>query len=316
MTQVRLADQSDLPTFCRLWNELWPSEATSVAEQERDDQTLPEPMRAIRWVAEANSFPAGLATAYRPPGQFHLGKWMIYVGVVAPARNQGVGSALFNAANNFVVRAGQIHRTTRVREDDPVSLAFAQRRGFSEIHRDFESSLDLRTVQLKDLPQEGGGIKLVSLAELDSPTFRRQFHELFEVVRVDIPRPEPPVRLTFEFFEDQVITDPNFLLEGSFVAFDDREPIGFTGIYRGHSPGCVDQWLTAVRREYRGRRIAYALKAKAILWAKDAGFDKIQTDNNSLNSAMLAINEKLGFERSAAVLTMRTEETSPAQSAT
>jgi len=235
---------------------------------------------------------------------------MVNVGVFESSRNQGLGAALFEAANAFVLNAGQIHRTTRVREDDAVSIAFAERRGFQEIHRDFESSLVLQKVNIDHLRVEVDGIRFASLAEMDSPDFRRRFHELFEVVRVDIPRPEPPVRLTYQFFEDHVVGDPNFLLEGSFVALDCDELVGLTGIYRGNNEGWVDQWLTAVLREYRGRGIAQALKAHCILWAKGAGFESIHTDNNSLNAPMLNVNTQLGFVRSAAVLTMRTEESS------
>lgn len=67
---------------------------------------------------------------------------------------------------------------------------------------------------------------------------------------------------------------------------------------------------TSGSRPWRGRTakqgIALALKAATILWAKGAGYTTVRTDNNSENHRMLEINDRLGFQRSAAILLMRT----------
>lgn len=55
--------------------------------------------------------------------------------------------------------------------------------------------------------------------------------------------------------------------------------------------------LTGVAPEYRGRKIAQALKLIAILHGKGLGADSIRTQNDSINAPMLAINRKLGFVR-------------------
>lgn len=100
--------------------------------------------------------------------------------------------------------------------------------------------------------------------------------------------------------------DPDFLPEGSWVALDGDKLVGFCGIYRGVNEGRVDQWLTAVARSHRKQGIALALKAATNLWAKGAGYTTVRTDNNSENHRMLEINDRLGFQRSAAILLMRT----------
>src|SRR5262249_28262313 len=52
---------------------------------------------------------------------------------------------------------------------------------------------------------------------------------------------------------------------------------------------------TGVLREYRRRGIAMALKLRAILYAKSAGYSRIKTWNEQGNRPMLSINEALGF---------------------
>ena len=53
--------------------------------------------------------------------------------------------------------------------------------------------------------------------------------------------------------------------------------------------------MTGVRRRYRGRKVAQALKILAVQQARARGVAQIETGNDSRNAAMLAINRKLGF---------------------
>lgn len=55
------------------------------------------------------------------------------------------------------------------------------------------------------------------------------------------------------------------------------------------------QAMTGVRRAYRGRKVAQALKVLAIQQARSRGVAEIRTGNDSRNAAMLSINRKLGF---------------------
>lgn len=54
--------------------------------------------------------------------------------------------------------------------------------------------------------------------------------------------------------------------------------------------------FTGVQREYRGHRLAQALKLQTILLAKKEGIRYIRTHNDSKNAPMLAINRKLGYK--------------------
>ena len=57
-------------------------------------------------------------------------------------------------------------------------------------------------------------------------------------------------------------------------------------------------------RDYRGRKIAQALKVLAARYARAHGMKKIRTDNDSLNAPMLAVNRKLGYRPLAGTFIM------------
>ncbi len=304
-----MAELCDYGSFCELWNSVWPNVAKDVDELRRDD-AFPVHLRTTRWLASLDGADVGFAEAYRPAGSYHEANWLIEVGVKRDLRGKGTGTQLFRQALNFVELAGMEIADTRVSGEDEHSLLFAGRRGFSEVSRDFESVLDLCTCDrefLQNLAAAAQELEIKPIVVCDSPEFRRLLHEAFEEVRKDVPRMDPPVPLTLEFFLQATLEDPAFLMEGSHVLMDGEHIAGFAGLFQGATEGRIDTWLTSLRRPYRGRGLAQAMKAKTILWAIENGYASIRTDNNSANTSMLAINDKFGFQRCAAILTMRRE---------
>ena len=53
--------------------------------------------------------------------------------------------------------------------------------------------------------------------------------------------------------------------------------------------------MTGVRRDWRGRGVATALKRAQITAAQEAGLRRLRTQNDLANSAMRRVNEKLGY---------------------
>ena len=53
--------------------------------------------------------------------------------------------------------------------------------------------------------------------------------------------------------------------------------------------------MTGVKRAWRGRGIASALKRAQIAWALANGIEVLETTNEVRNAPMRRVNEKLGF---------------------
>ena len=69
--------------------------------------------------------------------------------------------------------------------------------------------------------------------------------------------------------------------------------------------------LTGVKRAWRGRGIAGALKRKQIAWAKEQGYERLSTRNEERNAPIRKLNERYGYRPTVPRLTFRGPIASP-----
>jgi GNAT superfamily N-acetyltransferase len=93
---------------------------------------------------------------------------------------------------------------------------------------------------------------------------------------------------------DDWLAEEATLPGGSLAALAGGELVGWTGLCR-LPDGTVEDGLTVVRRDWRRRGLALALKRAKLAWAARAGIAEITTWTQEGNGGMRAVNERLGY---------------------
>jgi mycothiol synthase len=216
------------------------------------------------------------------------------VRVLPETRGRGVGSALLDAVAEHARDAGRSELWGRIRADDASSLGFAENRGFKDVGREREVVLDVAKVD-QTAPNPPSGIVLVSFAE--RPDLMQAVFIVDGEVSADIPSHNTHEPVAYDDWARENLEGPGALLDACFIALEGDEVVGYTALrrYGADSPEAVNR-LTAVRRPWRRRGIATALKLAQIEAARKAGIEKISTANDETNVGMRGVNERLGYE--------------------
>ena len=280
MIALRAAESdADLEAWRRVRMAVLPNERAASVEELRRAAT---PDRLLL-LAELDGELAGSGLASRSE--------MAGLGSLAPrvlpeARRRGVGTALLRELAGHVAALGFAEANALV--EDEGSLAFAERFGFREFDRQVEQVRAVRDEEAQPLVPEG--VELVSLAErrdLSSAVYTQLAVEAL----ADIPV-SPPLQVSLEDWEREWTS----FAEGTFLAIADGEIVGCAGLMRDDDqPGRAEHSLTAVRRDWRGRGVAKALKQATIAWAGANGIRELYTWTQRGNEAMQGLNARLGY---------------------
>ncbi|HZX77487.1 GNAT family N-acetyltransferase, partial [Lysobacter sp.] len=99
------------------------------------------------------------------------------------------------------------------------------------------------------------------------------------------------------------LRDEATLPGGSFVALAGDQIVGYSGLV-DVDDGVAEDGLAVVRRAWRGRGIAKAMKRAKLAWAAENGIREIVTWTQRGNDAMRAVNEQLGYEYRSVSITV------------
>jgi GNAT superfamily N-acetyltransferase len=216
------------------------------------------------------------------------------VRVLPEHRGQGVGTRIYEALSEHARRLGRESLWGRVREDDAASRDFVRNRGFREAGREYEVVLDTALPDTSSSAPDG--IELVSLA--DRPDLEQAVYEVDCEVGADVPRPEGDdfEGQPFARWREQYLEGPGAVPNAMIAALAGDEVVGYTGLRRrGASSPVAENMLTAVRRDWRRRGIATALKREQVARARAAGIEQIFTTNDETNAGMRGVNARLGY---------------------
>jgi GNAT superfamily N-acetyltransferase len=238
-----------------------------------------------QWVAEDDGEIVGSAWAAFEWSSPVPGRGRFWIAVPRELRGRGIGGTLYGVVEEYLRRRGAWRARTNV-DGDLDGERFVQARGFERGGVDRVSVLDLRHVELPE-PEVPPGFDLVPLGRA-----RHRIEEVFAVCLSGEPR---DTVLTLEDWKIDDFGVPDLSDDGSFVALDGERAVSVVLLCIDPRRGLAYNQMTATLPELRRRGLALAAKVAAARWAAASGFERILTENDAENDAMLAINRQLGY---------------------
>jgi GNAT superfamily N-acetyltransferase len=223
--------------------------------------------------------------------------------VVADARGRSVGSDLLSELSAWAIGLGYSELMGPVKETDDVSLAWAQRRGFDEVGRNSLLVLDLTAIETPSV-EPPNGIEIVSWAE--RPELAPAMYQVALESYPDVPGEDDAAMASFEEWLSMDMQGAGDRPEATFVALEGDEVVAYAKLSLSRArPTVAMHDMTGVRRNWRGRGIAGALKAAEIAWAKENGYERLETQNEERNEPIRRLNERFGYVVTPGSITVR-----------
>jgi len=277
----------DLASYVSVWNAVDPANPVA-AEQQRARQQRDG--RRLLLLAEGDG--AVVGCGFAGPSDSPT-RGYVAPRVLPDARRRGTGSTLLEALADHVAALGFEWVSSRVDGHDSGSLAFAERHGFRETNRQVEQVRDLAAEPPASDGTPPAGVRFVSIAE--RPGLLRDAYELGVEGWADMATPMP-VTVSLDVWLEEEATLPG----GSFVALAGDAIVGYSGLCSTlEDDTTAEDGLTVVRREWRRKGLASALKRAELAWAARNGIRRVVTWTQQGNEGMRAVNERLGFRYGA-----------------
>lgn len=209
------------------------------------------------------------------------------VTVVPARRRRGIGSALLGEVSVHASHLGVGTLQFEVRKSDEPSQSFLERRGFEKVGGEEAVSLKLGG----DLPEATipDGVEIVSRRE--RPFVVEALYEVYVDAVRDVPG--APLGETIDAWAAREIGRPSRSPDLSFAAFAGEEVVGYAVLDVFGDEG--HHGFTAVKRAWRRRGIATALKGAQIKAATEMGLARLVTGSEERNLPMRTLNERLGY---------------------
>jgi GNAT superfamily N-acetyltransferase len=299
MAELREIAEDELEDLVGIRNAIWPQDPESAADY-LDWKRQAEEMTWLLASDGGTAVGAGIGIHgwHSPPG---VGRMAVLV--LPSARGRGTGSELLARLGAWLSERGCTEATAGVFEVDGASIAWAARRGFAEVGRNSILALDLRTVEAPEIrPPEG--VEIVSWSE--HPELTAGLYDVYTEAGPDIPGEDETEIPPFDEWLSKDMQGASDRPEATFVAVAAGVVVGYAKLSISAEGGDV-AWhdVTGVKRFWRGRGVAGALKRAEIAWAKESGYRKLQTFNEERNEPIRRLNQRHGYRLEPGFVTVR-----------
>jgi mycothiol synthase len=292
-----------------------PGWGATAAELAHEDATRDAAYHHATFVAETtdeeqpDSTPliVGMAQTGHEPLAHRPDKFLINLRVRPEWQGRGVGKALYGAllAHLAPLAPGELcadvwaaHRRTP---------RFLLERGFMESWRRVDFVLEVADFDFAPYTGlaerlRGQGIEIKSYRQLDAdPDRLEKLYQLDWSLWQDVPYfGQVVVQRSLAQFAADEVDHPKFIPEACFIAVRGDAWIGYSNLSVGEDGFNTE--MTGVRRDDRGQGVATLLKLSTIRYTQEHGNGRLWTVNDAVNTAIIALNEKLGFQQNGAML--------------
>ncbi len=308
---IRLATTQDYHQIAKIRNLLIPDFHETSEKMIESDKLREKKIKFCRWVAEVDSKIVGEIYYNQPLVIYHPNQFVIDAVVLPEHQNKGIGSALYKAVTEALTQFDPIHYHVYARENLPQGIKFLTKHDFKETARERIAHLDVQSFNFtnySDLEKKlmSNSITFKKLHELkNDPDYEQRLYELEWELVSDIPDlKETLVKQTFDEWHKNSLNHPEIIQDAYHVAIKDGEYIGYSYLWGGSKKDLIHNGMTGVKKEFRGYGIATMLKILGVNYSKDNGYKILWTCNSLTNIPVLAINEKLGYEKQYEIVEM------------
>jgi GNAT superfamily N-acetyltransferase len=190
--------------------------------------------------------------------------------------------------------------------------SFLEERGFAETRRVWDLRLAIPEANLTRFASviaqvaASTGIEITTLADECNrdPEALRRLHDFLNKVKADDPGRQPYIPTPFAAVV-QWMDRPFVLPDACFIAKHGERYVGFSDLILLEAlPGGISFGFTGVARENRRQGIATALKMRAIAYAREHNYSSVRSWATASQTAVLALNKKVGFQQSFCYVTV------------
>jgi mycothiol synthase len=313
--------KADYERYVALRNLILSDQPSSVEFEKRFLRDWPEDQLFRRVLVEDGQRQTlAAAETSHLPWSYHPHKFGLMIFVRPEARGRGLGGRLFDYLLEELAPYEPQSLESQSREDWPAGRRFLEKRNFQIVNRQQQSKLDPAGFDpaayaelMAKVENSGLVIKSLGQAMEADPAVMRKLYELETETIHDVPWHDEMTARPFEDWLKGYQDNPDLLLEGYIVAYDGDKVAGLSQLWGSQATDTLlYTGFTAVKRPYRHRGLATALKVHAIQYAQgrmasDGRPPQIVTSNEETNP-MLQINLRLGFKEEPAWLIYAREE--------
>ncbi len=302
---IREFRSSDYSHIVRLEEKAFPDIAVNEDSLKFDDKNRSGKCEHQRYIMERDGETIGHGFYDQRDSGYNPRKFFIYGTIHTDHQGRGYGAKLYRHILDELDRSESVKLVCHTREDKKRAVRFIEDRAFKETMRVWELELDVDSFNFekyqglkKDLREKG--IVLTSIDELGmDDENKKKLYRLYEDVVKDVPISDEHTGIRshrfLEFFQH-----PYFIPETYIIAVKDDQFIGLSNNWFLEEQNALFIGMTGVKKEFRGKSIATAVKVKAIETASEKDITMIKTENDTVNKNMLHINEKMGFHKKSA----------------